>query len=76
MSENCFYENEVNKIKDILDKMSDVIGNDNILDRNKLLSLSEFIKNHKDYLINDINVYLKLKWILFILLIQDYYLFV
>ena len=61
MSENHFYENEVEIIKDILDKMSDVIGNENLLDRNKLLSLLEFIKNHSNYLVNDIAVYSKLK---------------
>ena len=61
MSENHFYENEVDIIKNILDKMSDVIGNENLLDRNKLLSLLEFIKNHSNYLVNDITVYSKLK---------------
>ena len=61
MSENYFYENEVNIIKEILDKMSDIIGNDNLLDRNKLVSLSEFIKNNTDFLVNDVNVYMKLK---------------
>ena len=61
MSENCFYENEVNNIKYLLDKMSDVIGNDNILDKNKLMKLLEFIKKNEDYLVNDINVYTKLK---------------
>jgi hypothetical protein len=61
MSENCFYENEVNNIKYLLDKMSDVIGNDNILDRNKLMKLLEYIKKNEDYLVNDIKVYSKLK---------------
>jgi hypothetical protein len=61
MSENCFFETELNIIKDILDKMSDVIANDNILNRNKLLNLSEYIKNQISYIVNDVTVHLRLK---------------
>ncbi len=56
MSENTFFLNEVNNIKDILDKMTDICENPNLLDKNKLFLLNEFIKKHKNYLANDIKI--------------------
>lgn len=54
MTENTFFLNEVNNIKDILDKMTDICENPNLLDKNKLILLNEFLNKHKNYLANDI----------------------
>jgi len=54
LSENSFYLNEINNIKDILDKMTDICENTNLLDKNKLFMLNEFLKKHKNYLANDL----------------------
>ncbi len=54
MTENTFFLNEVNNIKDNLDKMTDICENANLLDKNKLFLLNEFLTKHKNYLANDI----------------------
>ena len=54
MTENTFFLNEVNNIKDILDKMTDICENPNLLDKNKLFLLNDYLKKHKNYLANDI----------------------
>lgn len=54
MTENTFFLNEVDAIKDSLDKMTDICENPNLLDKNKLFLLNDFLKKHKNYLANDI----------------------
>ena len=54
-SENSYFETEINKIKVILDDMTDICENSAILDTNILNSLKEFLISHQNYIAKNIN---------------------
>ena len=54
-SENVYFESEINKIKIMLDGMTDICENSAILDTNILNSLKEFLTNHQNYIAKNIN---------------------
>ena len=53
LTENTFFETEVNNIKDILDKMTDICENQSLLNKNTLILLNDFLIKHKNYISND-----------------------
>jgi len=48
--ENDFFLNEINLIKDFLDKFSDICENEELLDHKTLVSLKEFLETEQNYL--------------------------
>jgi len=48
--ENDFFLNEINLIKDFLDKFSDICENEELLDHQTLVSLKEFLETEQNYL--------------------------
>ena len=55
-SENKYFEKEIYKFKDSLDKMTDLCENSSILDKNKLIELKIYLEEHQNYLAKNINV--------------------
>jgi hypothetical protein len=55
-SENKFFEREVNKIKGLLDQMTDLCENNSILDKSILIKLDEYLEKHQNYLANNVNM--------------------
>ena len=56
ISENIYFEKEINKYKAVLDKMTDLCENTSILDKNRLIELRNFLEEHQNYLAKNINV--------------------
>ena len=55
LSENGFFEREVERIKCVLDKMTDICECSALLDVNVLKSLKEFLQSHQNFIAKNIN---------------------
>ncbi len=55
MTENKYFEKEINSIKNILDKMTDLCENSAILNMNTLKKLDDYLISHQNFIIKNIN---------------------
>jgi len=55
LSENAFFQQEVNRIKSVLDKMTDICECSSLLDVNVLKALKEFLESHQNFIAKNIN---------------------
>jgi hypothetical protein len=54
--ENNYFEKEINNMKEILDKLTDLCENSAILDREKLIGLKDFLNTNQKFIIKNINL--------------------
>lgn len=55
-TENAFFSREVNNVKNILDKMTDLCENSSILNSAKLNGFKKFLDEHVNYLAKNVNI--------------------
>ena len=55
LSENAYFEKEINKIKCFLDNMTDICENSSFVDKNIILALKDFIEKKQTIIIKEFN---------------------